>query len=237
MSGTLFIIGTPIGNVKDLTFRAIEIIQSLKTIACEDTRDFNRLFGDICSLNPSLRVEPNKELISLYEHNERQKVPELIARLKEGCDIGLCTSRGMPSISDPGYILIRAAIRENIPVKVVPGVSSVLTALVVSGLPPDKFLFLGFPPRTDIKQRHFFERYLDLDVTLIFFESSQRLEKTLKNLEVLFSEWNIAICREMTKPYEEIVKGLYTDVLSQIVGKSMKGEVTVVLSGKRKNVI
>ncbi len=225
MTGTLFIIGTPIGNVKDLTLRAIETLKSLKIIACEDTRDMQRLLREIANQN---RIE----LISFFDQNERQKVPGLIDRLKRGDDMGLCSSRGMPSISDPGFVLIREAIKENIPVKVIPGISSVLTALVASGLPPDKFLFLGFPPRTEIKQKNFFERYRDLDVTLIFFESAQRLSKTLNNLAPLFSGWHIAICRELTKPYEEVIRGTYGEVLAHVSTKPIKGEVTVVLSAK-----
>lgn len=224
-TGTLFMIGIPIGNANDITLRVKVLLEELTVLACEDTRETSHLLKE-------LGVSSRKEFISIFEHGERFKVPKLIQRLKAGEDIGCVVSRGMPVISDPGYLFLREAIRENIPIKVIPGVSAVTTALVASGLPPDKFLFLGFPPRKDQKQRNFFEKYKDLDVTLIFFESPRRLFKTLKNLEIFFSFWNLAICRELTKPYEEVIRGKYSEVSKELEDKEILGEITVVLSLK-----
>src|SRR3989338_1755807 len=157
--GTLYVVGLSIGNVKDLTQRSKEVLEKVKVFACEDTREFRRLIKEL-----SLSCDP--ELISFFERTERIKTPQLIQRLKQGEDIGLVVSRGMPLISDPGYVLVRQTFRENIPLQVIPGVNAVTTALVFSGLPCDKFLFLGFPPRKPGKKLHFFETYCSLDVTL-----------------------------------------------------------------------
>src|SRR3989338_4995756 len=223
--GTLYVVGLSIGNVKDLTQRSKEVLEKVKVFACEDTREFRRLTKEL-----SLSCDP--ELISFFERTERIKTPQIIQRLKQGEDIGLVVSRVMPLISDPGYVLVRQALRENIPLQVIPGVNAVTTALVFSGLPCDKFLFLGFPPRKPGKQLHFFETYCSLDVTLVFYESPRRLVKTLQNLEPLFGKWQLAICRELTKPYEEVIRGTYTEILKTLNEKEVLGEITVVLSPK-----
>lgn len=223
--GTLYVIGLPIGNVKDLTLRVKDILEQLKLFACEDTREFRRFLKE-------LSLPEDQELISFFEHTERIKTSELIQRLKQGEDLGLVVSRGMPLISDPGYVLVREALREHIPLRVIPGVNAVTTALAVSGLPCDKFLFLGFPPRKSGKQLHFFESYSSLDLTLVFYESPRRLLKTLQNLEPLFRDWNIAICRELTKHHEEVIRGKYTEILRGLDEKEILGEITVAISPK-----
>lgn len=223
--GTLYLVGLPIGNVKDLTVRARELLEKINIFACEDTREFRHFLKEL-----SRGQDP--ELISFFEHTEKRKTPALLQRLKKGETIGLVVSRGMPLISDPGYVLVREAFKENIPVRVIPGVSALTTALLASGLPPDKFLFLGFPPRKEGKQRNFFEKYKEIDVTLIFYESPRRLIQTLKNLEPLFSNWHMAICRELTKAHEEVIRGNYSQVLAGLASKEVLGEITVVLSPK-----
>lgn len=225
MSGVLYVIGIHIGNPKDVTQRCKEKLSELNTLACEDTRDTSRLLKE-------LDLPQNKKLISIFEHQEKIKMPGLIGLLEQGEDVGLVVSRGMPGISDPGYVLIREAYRKGVPVKVIPGISALTAALVVSGLPSDKFIFLGFPPRKGQKQINFFEKYKDLDVTLIFYESPRRLAETLKNLEALFKDWHIAICRELTKEYEEVIRGMYSEVLSKLEEKEVLGECTVLLSRK-----
>ncbi len=223
--GTLYVVGLPIGNVKDLTLRSREILEKIKLFACEDTREFRRLLKE-------LSLPCDQELISFFEHTEKIKTPQLIQRLKQGEDVGFVVSRGMPLISDPGYVLVRQVLRENIPLQVIPGVNAVTTALAVSGLPSDKFLFLGFPPRKPGKQIHFFEKYSSLELTLIFYESPRRLMKTLQNLEPLFGDWNIAICRELTKQHEEVIRGNYAQVLARLENKEVLGELTILLSPK-----
>lgn len=225
MAATLYIISTPIGNSSDITLRAKEYLEKLKFFACEDTRDFTRLLRE-------LDIPLNKTLFSCFEHNEKKQISRIIELLKRGEDVALVSSRGTPLISDPGYILTRTATNEQIRVVSIPGATSVMTALVASGLPTDKFVFLGFPPRRPGEQRRFFEKFSDLDLTIIFFESSHRFYKTLKNIEPLFHDAYLAICRELTKPYEEILRGKYQDVLTSVSGKRLFGELTLLLSKK-----
>lgn len=223
MSGTLYLISVPIGNAEDISLRAKRILGEVSLIACEDTRIMKRhleLWG----------VASKARLTSLFEYNERQKVPELIARLQEGIDVASVSDAGSMLISDPGYILVREAIRTSIPVQVAPGPTALISALVLSGLPPDKFLFLGFPPKKEGVQYKFFERFKAVGVTLIFYESPKRLLKTLTRIQPLFEGSEIAICREITKKHEETMRGSFNDVLQQISHRTILGEITVVIS-------
>ncbi|HBQ20466.1 MAG: 16S rRNA (cytidine(1402)-2'-O)-methyltransferase [Deltaproteobacteria bacterium GWA2_38_16] len=224
-SGTLYVIGLPIGNLKDISHHAQEVLQKLNILACEDTRHAFQLLKD-------LNLPHNKKLISLYKDNEQRRVPILLKLLKEGNDIGLIVSRGMPLISDPGYVCIREIIQQNIPLHILPGPSACTAALAISGLPPDKFVFLGFPPRKPGKQKNFFEKYAKLEITLIFYESPRRIDKTLHNLEPLFGTWNIAICRELTKIHEEVIRGNYSETLNSLKEKKWLGEMTILISPK-----
>lgn len=226
MSGTLYVISTPLGNIRDISFRAKEYLEKLKFFACEDTRDFTRLLRD-------LDIPLNKNLFSCFEHNEKKQISKVIELLKRGEDVGIVSSRGTPLISDPGYLLTRAAMDEGMRVVPLPGASSVMAALVASGLPADKFVFLGFPPRKKGEQMRFFEKFSDLDVTIVFFESPYRLYKTLKNNESLFGGAYVVVCRELTKPYEEILRGRYLEILSELKDKKILGEVTALISKKR----
>ena len=226
MGGKLYIIAAPIGNPKDITDRAKEMLGQLTFLACEDTRTAKR------QLQTWQIPCEHKRFISLFEHNERQRVSLLLDVLRQGQDVGLLVSRGTPMISDPGYILTREAIEAGMEIKALPGPSACISALLVSGLPSDKFLFLGFPPRKEGQQRRFFEKYKDLDLTLIFYESPRRVLKTLTRLEPVFSNWNMAVCRELNKPYEEIIRGRLSDVLNHIKDKKILGEITVVLAKK-----
>lgn len=226
MPGTLYLISTPIGNTLDISSRAKEYLTKLKFFACEDTRDFTRLLRE-------LDIPSDKNLFSCFEYNERKQVSKIIDLLKGGEDVALVSSRGTPLISDPGYILTRTAIDEQIRVVPLPGATSVMAALTASGLPADKFIFLGFPPRRSGEQRRFFEKFSDLDLTIIFFESSYRCYRTLKNIEPLFQDAHLVICRELTKPYEEILRGKYQQVLSDMGDKRLLGELTLLLSKKR----
>lgn len=223
MTGTLYVISGPIGDVRDISDKAKEHLASLNTLVCEDTRLASRLLK-------ASGIETQKRLIALFEHNERARVEGVLKLLRAGEDVGLIVSAGTPMISDPGYVLVREAIRQEIPVQVVPGPTALIAALLFSGLPPDKFIFLGFPPRKEGKQVNFFKKYAALDLTLIFYESPRRLVKTLTNLLSLFETWQLAVCREMTKPHEEIIRGLYGEVLSKLQEKEVLGEITVVLS-------
>jgi 16S rRNA (cytidine1402-2'-O)-methyltransferase len=217
----LYIVPTPIGNLKDITIRALEILKEVDYIICEDTRRTNILLNhyDI----------KNKKLISYFAPKEDQKIPFLLEIIKK-YKSALVVDAGMPGISDPGYKLIKACLENNLEIEVLPGPSAFLTALVGSGLPPDKFLFLGFLPKKGLKK--YLERIKELDVTIIFYESPKRLERTLKTIDEVLGNCKIAIAREISKIYEEYLRGDLKEIISRLKDKKLKGEITVVL---RKN--
>jgi 16S rRNA (cytidine1402-2'-O)-methyltransferase len=222
MSGTLFVVGTPIGNLGDMTRRAAETLAAVDLVAAEDTRRSGRLLDGLGIRKP---------LISLFEGNERERTPELVGRLLDGTDIALVTDGGMPSISDPGFRLVRACAAERIDVRVVPGPSAVIAALVASGMPTDRFVFEGFLPR---KQGDRERRLADLATdprTLIVFESPLRVQILLRDLLVAFGDRQIALGRELTKLHEEVMRGSVSQVLSTLGDAELKGEVVVVVHG------
>jgi 16S rRNA (cytidine1402-2'-O)-methyltransferase len=214
----LYIVPTPIGNLKDITLRALEILKEVDYIICEDTRRTNILLDhyDI----------KNKKLISYFAPKEDQKIPFLLEIIKK-YKAALVVDAGMPGISDPGYKLIKACLENNLEIEVLPGPSAFLTALVGSGLPTDKFLFLGFLPKKGLKK--YLERIKELDVTIIFYESPKRLEKTLKTIYEILGNCKIAIAREISKIYEEYLRGDLKEMISKLKDKKLKGEITVVL--------
>ncbi len=214
----LYIVPTPIGNLKDITLRALEILKEVDYIICEDTRRTNILLNhyDI----------KNKKLISYFAPKEYQKIPFLLEIIKK-YKSALVVDAGMPGISDPGYKLIKACLENNLEIEVLPGPSAFLTALVGSGLPTDKFLFLGFLPKKGLKK--YLERIKELDVTIIFYESPKRLEKTLKTIDEVLGNCKIAIAREISKIYEEYLRGDLKEIISRLKDKKLKGEITVVL--------
>jgi 16S rRNA (cytidine1402-2'-O)-methyltransferase len=214
----LYIVPTPIGNLKDITIRALEILKEVDYIICEDTRRTNILLDhyDI----------KNKKLISYFAPKEDQKIPFLLEIIKK-YKSALVVDAGMPGISDPGYKLIKACLENNLEIEVLPGPSAFLTALVGSGLPTDKFLFLGFLPKKGLKK--YLERIKELDVTIIFYESPKRLEKTLKTIYEILGNCKITIAREISKIYEEYLRGDLREIISKLKDKKLKGEITVVL--------
>ena len=217
--GTLYLVTTPIGNMKDITLRAIEVLSHVDMIACEDTRKTGLLLQ-------KLKITHKPELISYYEENEQKRIPEIIKYLKEGKSVALVSNAGTPTISDPGYKLVRECINENIPVASIPGPSSVLTALTSSGLPTDKFLFLGFLPKKKGKRKQILES-LPKKTTIIFFESPFRLLKTLRELKELLGDIDIVICRELTKMYEEIRREKIQTSINHFLEVKPKGEFTL----------
>jgi 16S rRNA (cytidine1402-2'-O)-methyltransferase len=214
----LYIVPTPIGNLKDITLRALEILKEVDYIICEDTRRTNILLNyyDI----------KNKKLISYFAPKEDQKIPFLLEIIKK-YKSALVVDAGMPGISDPGYKLIKACLENNLEIEVLPGPSAFLTALVGSGLPTDKLLFLGFLPKKGLKK--YLERIKELDVTIIFYESPKRLERTLKTIDEVLGNCKIAIAREISKIYEEYLRGDLKEIISRLKYKKLKGETTVVL--------
>lgn len=217
--GKLYVVGTPIGNLKDITFRAIEVLQSVNFIACEDTRRTSILLNHY-------KIE-GKKLLSYYEPKESVQVPKII-KLLEKEDVALVTDAGMPSISDPGYKLIRACIEKGIPVEVIPGPSAVLTALVGSGLPTDRFTFVGFLPKKGLN--NFLEELKAYkDSTMIAFESPNRVLKSLEAIKEVYGD-NTTVCvaRELTKLHEEYIRGRAVEVLEELNKRGeIKGEIVI----------
>ena len=223
MFGKLFVVSTPIGNLEDITLRAVTVLKDCDVIACEDTRNTRKLLA---------RYGIETPLTSYHEHNEVEKSPKLLERLKDGKNIGLVSDAGTPSVSDPGWRLVNLSIENNIEVVPVPGPSAVLSALVVSGLPTDSFLFLGFFPRTVGKKKEFLKDVKPYPYTMVFYESVRRLPRTLSLMLEILGDRNICVAREMTKLYEEVIRGSVSEVISILSKKeSVKGEVTIVLEG------
>ena len=226
MLGKLFVVSTPIGNLEDITLRAVNVLKDCNVIACEDTRTTKKLLA-------RYGIETN--LTSYHEHNEVEKSQKLLEKLKEGKDVALVSDAGTPSVSDPGWRLVNLSIENNIEVVPVPGPSATLSALVVSGLPTDSFLFLGFFPKTAGKKKELIKDVKNYPYTLIFYESAKRLSGTLSLLLEILGDRNVCVAREMTKLYEEAIRGPVSEVISILSERgSVKGEVTVVLEGNRE---
>ncbi|MFQ6069252.1 MAG: 16S rRNA (cytidine(1402)-2'-O)-methyltransferase [Candidatus Aminicenantales bacterium] len=224
-SGTLYIVATPIGNLEDITLRAIRILKEVELIACEDTRQTRKLLT---------RFEIRKKLISYYQPREKERIPYIIRSLKEGKDVALVSDSGTPGISDPGFPLIREAIKERIEVVPVPGASAITSALTASGLPTDRFLFIGFPPRKKEKLKKMIKVLKDEESTLVFFLPANRLLAFLELIQDTLGARQAVIAREMTKIHEEFLRG-ETGALIEILKEGVpKGEVTLLLSGRKK---
>lgn len=220
--GILYVCGTPIGNLEDITFRAIKILKKVNLIAAEDTRHTKKLLN---------HYQINTKVTSYYEYNKFKKAPYLVEILKNGQDIALVSDAGMPGISDPGYVLIDLALKNNIKIIPIPGVSALITALVVSGLPTDKFVFEGFLPCKIKERKKFFKSIENEERTVIFYETPHRLKRALKDMLEIWGDRKVVIARELTKMYEEIIRGNLSQVLSQIDSKEIKGEITLVVQG------
>jgi len=243
--GTLYVVATPIGNLGDITIRAIKILQTVDAIACEDTRKTGLLVGKMGDMYNKLvycTVEEKTDkarLISYYEQNEAQRIPEIINALKNGLSIALVSDAGTPTISDPGFKLVREAIREGIKVESIPGASSVTSSLVSSGLPTDKFLFLGYPPRKPGHRMKFFQNITPIldsvGVTVILFESPHRLFRTLGELKEVFGDIDIVICRELTKIHEEIRREKLSRSIGHFSKTSPKGEFVILFNLSNQN--
>ncbi len=223
MSGTLYIVSTPIGNLEDITLRALKVLKEADVIACEDTRTTRKLLTRYAIETP---------LVSCHEHNEIEKAKELLSLLEGGKSIALVSDAGTPCISDPGYRLVKLASEHGIEVLSIPGPSASLSALSVSGLPTSSFAFFGFPPRTKKHLTDYLSRIKNYPETLVFYESPNRVTKTLRAMAEVFGDRNISLSREMTKLYEETLRGKIPDVL-EALGKrdKIKGEVTIAVEG------
>jgi 16S rRNA (cytidine1402-2'-O)-methyltransferase len=222
MAGVLYVVPTPIGNLEDITLRALRVLKECHAIACEDTRQTIKLLN---------HFEIKKHLISFYSHNQAHRIPELMGEMRSGKDIALVSDCGMPGISDPGYVLIDAAIKEGITVTVLPGPCAAVTALVASGLPMDGFIFLGFLRRKPGKMKKELQAAGSSGKTVVFYESPHRIIKTMAICSEVFGpQTRAAIGREMTKRFEEIMRGTLEELQQQLSErKDILGEFVVSL--------
>ncbi|MDO9264966.1 MAG: 16S rRNA (cytidine(1402)-2'-O)-methyltransferase [Desulfosalsimonadaceae bacterium] len=223
-AGTLYIVATPIGNLNDITFRAVETLKKVDIVAAEDTRHTRQLlshFNIIAS-----------RLIACYEHNETESARGIIELLKAGKSVALVSNAGTPLVSDPGYRLINAAISENINVVPIPGVSAAITALSASGLPSDTFCFIGFLPSKKSKRRDRLEQLAGLSGTLIFYESPHRIIEVMEDMKDVMGDRQAVLARELTKTYEEFLRGKLSELIADLSSRqAIKGEITLLLSG------
>jgi len=215
----------PIGDVRDASAHLIESIQNATYVAAEDSRKFARLCQE-------LNIKHHAKVITFFEGNESEKIDELTSLLKSQKDILVVTDAGAPGVSDPGYRLIRAAVEADVKIKVLPGPSAVVTALLLSGLPTDRFCFEGFPPRTQGARSKWFNELAQEERTIIFFEAPHRIVESLKDAGDAFGLDRIgAVCREMSKHYEEVVRGELSQLIEWAESKDILGEITIVISG------
>lgn len=220
--GTLYLVPTPIGNLQDMTFRAVEILKSVDLIAAEDTRNTGQLLK---------HFEIATRQVSFHEHNAFDKIPDLLTFLKSGQDLAQVSDAGLPSISDPGHDLVKAAIEEEISVVALPGASAGITALIASGLAPQPHVFYGFLPRKRGQQQRFFESKLHYPETQIFYESPYRVVDTLEMILSVYGDRQVVLVRELTKLYEEYQRGKITELLSYLEEHPLKGECLLIVSG------
>lgn len=215
----------PIGDVRDASAHLIESIQNATYVAAEDSRKFARLCQE-------LNIKHHAKVITFFEGNESEKIDELTSLLKSQKDVLVVTDAGAPGVSDPGYRLIRAAVESDVKIKVLPGPSAVVTALLLSGLPTDRFCFEGFPPRTQGARSKWFNDLAQEERTIIFFEAPHRIVESLKDAGDAFGLDRIgAVCREMSKHYEEVVRGEISQLIGWAESKDILGEITIVISG------
>lgn len=221
-TGSLYLVPTPIGNLEDMTYRSVRILQEVDLIASEDTRNTQKL------LNHFEIQTPQK---SLHEHNYKERIPQLIAELMSGRSIAQVSDAGMPSISDPGHELVLACIQAGIPVVAIPGPTAGMTALIASGLLPQPFLFYGFLGRKKKEQQTTLETLKEYTATLIFYESPYRISATLTNMLTVFGNRQVVLCRELTKIHEEYLRGSIEELLDYIEEHPVKGECCLLVEG------
>jgi len=224
--GKLFLVGTPIGNLEDITFRALKTLKEVDLIACEDTRRTQQLLNHYSIKTPTT---------SYHEHNELTRSAELMIELEEGSQIALVSDAGMPVISDPGFRLVSLAVRHGIPVIPIPGASAFVAALSAAGLPVDKFRFLGFLPSKKGQRRKALEELKDASKTLVFYEAPHRLVGMLADLRDVLGEQPVVVAREVTKLHEEFLRGSVSEVLGVLKKKPVKGEITVLAAPQLAN--
>jgi 16S rRNA (cytidine1402-2'-O)-methyltransferase len=218
----LYLVATPIGNLSDITLRALETLREVDVIACEDTRKTGRLLK---------HFEIDKPKIAFHEHNERQATARVMSMIEQGQSVALVTNAGTPGISDPGFTLVRRATEEDVPVVMIPGPSALVMGLVLSGLPSHSFTFRGFPPRKLGPRKRFLEVDADSPHTLVFYESPYRLKAFLQDAIEVLGDRPAALANELTKLYEEVHRGTLSELLALFDDEEPRGEYTVVIAG------
>lgn len=220
----LYIVATPIGNLEDISFRAIRTLKEVDCILVEDTRKTGILLSHYNITG--------KKLISFYSYVEKRKIPDIISHLKQGFSYALVSDAGTPGISDPAFSIIKACVDEGIEVFHIPGASAVLTALIVSGLPCERFIFEGFLPAKKGRQTRL-SKLKDEERTIVIYESNHRIVKTLNEIQEHFGDRNIAVCRELTKKFEQVIRGTAADILKNIDEFKTLGEFVIIIAGKK----
>jgi 16S rRNA (cytidine1402-2'-O)-methyltransferase len=223
--GTLYLVSTPIGNLEDMTLRALRILKEVDLIACEDTRRTRILLA---------HYGIKTALTSLYEETERKKSGVLMEKITDGHSLAYVSDAGTPLISDPGYHLVKSAIEAGIPVVPIPGPSAVIAALSVSGMPSDRFAFFGFLPEKAGRRQSCLRKLKDLPMTLVFYESPRRLVDSLRDIRDVLGDRDVAVTRELTKVFEEIIRGRASDVIGKLESVGVKGEITLLVEGARE---
>jgi 16S rRNA (cytidine1402-2'-O)-methyltransferase len=219
--GVLYVVATPIGNLEDITYRAVRILREVDLIACEDTRQTRKLLEHYGIEKPT---------VSYHDYNEQERAQELVVKLQQGLSIAQVSDAGMPGISDPGYRVVKLAIEQGITVIPVPGASALVTALAASGLPTDAFEFRGFLPAKSGQRRTALESLRDVQHTVVFYEAPHRILESLQELVgILGAERQVVIARELTKLHEEFIRGAAREILKSLEGRELRGEITVLI--------
>jgi 16S rRNA (cytidine1402-2'-O)-methyltransferase len=227
--GCLYLVATPIGNLEDITLRALRILKEADQIACEDTRHTQKLLS---------HYDIHKPLVSYHEHNEMTRAPELVLAMEQGAEIALVSDAGMPLVSDPGYRLVTLSLRHRLPVIPIPGPSALLASLSASGLPNEEFLFAGFLPARTAERRRALERLRIEDRTIIFYEAPHRIEETLRDAREILGDRPACLAREVTKLHEEFRRGLLSELAQSVSERPARGEITLLVgppSGDEKS--
>ncbi len=233
--GTLYIVSTPIGNLKDITQHAVEVLKTVQVIACEDTRRTGIFLKTVIPEFYNRNSDASRPLlVSYYEQNEIRRIPEIVTSLKNGMNVALISDAGTPTISDPGFKLVRACVQEEIPVESIPGPSSVLVALTLSGLPTDKFVFMGYLPKKEGNRTRILNNLQaglqSINATVILFESPHRLTQTLSQLQIIFGNIEIVIARELTKIHQEVRRERISRSIDHFVKVEPKGEFVILFN-------
>ena len=219
-TGCLYLVATPIGNLEDITLRALRILKEVDQIACEDTRHTQKLLS---------HYNIQKPLVSYHEHNEMTRAPELVLAMEQGAQIALVSDAGMPLVSDPGYRLVTLSLRHHLPVVPIPGAAALLAALSASGLPNEEFLFAGFLPARTGERRRALERLRIEDRTIIFYEAPHRIEETLADAREILGDRPAFLAREVTKLHEEFRRGTLSELAASLSDKPARGEITLLI--------